>query len=78
MLGDHERHTTHNLKIIACEADQFLWIVGHEAYFMQSEVSQNLRPNDVLAQDRMESQGFICFYSVFALILQFVGNEFIF
>ena len=64
-----ERFPTGDLEIVALEPDNFPWIVGQQANFLEPEIKENLCTNPVVPQVRLEPQGLVRFDRVVALVL---------
>lgn len=74
---DFEGYVFYDFEAVADEADAFFGVIGHEADFGDIEVAEDLGADAVIALVGAEAEGCIGFDGVHALLLEFVGFEFI-
>ena len=75
--GDLQRNPLHHIKAVTFQADDLLGVVGHEAHLPDPQVPEDLGPDAVVPQIRLEAQGLVGLHGVGALVLEFVGPEFV-
>src|SRR5678816_1635714 len=72
---DLDRHSLNHLQSIALDPDDLPGIIRDELDLVQTEIDENLRPDTVVTQVRLEAQFQICLNGIAPLILQPIGPD---
>src|SRR5574341_924130 len=68
--SDLDGNALHDLQSVTFETDDLLGVVRHQAHLPHTDVAEDLRPDPIVPEVRLESQGLVRLHCILSLVLE--------